>query len=177
MDDRPKDFIESLAGHALIAKLAGYKGMIITIDEFEVEHLLSRQQFIRVTNILNLLTEYLGQNTDLIPAPIGIFVATTGQDGNVGDSVLDYIVNNSDGERYEIRALSKQDRVQLANKIYSIYSDTYGIEGSFNQELFNTTENELEKNDINNSGLVRAFIKRYIGKLDSVYGPPSIIPV
>ncbi|NLK52996.1 MAG: DUF2791 family P-loop domain-containing protein, partial [Syntrophomonadaceae bacterium] len=36
--ERPYDFIESLAGHAMLAKLAGYKGLVVTIDEFETEH-------------------------------------------------------------------------------------------------------------------------------------------
>ena len=34
-------FIMSLAGHAVLAKAAGYQGLILTIDEFEAHHLLS----------------------------------------------------------------------------------------------------------------------------------------
>ena len=34
VDNRPYDLIESLAGHAIIARLARYKRLIVTIDEF-----------------------------------------------------------------------------------------------------------------------------------------------
>jgi len=36
---RGMDLVESLAGHAALARLAGFKGLVVTIDEFEIEYI------------------------------------------------------------------------------------------------------------------------------------------
>lgn len=58
--DRPYDFVGSLAGNAIIAQLAGLRGLVVTIDEFEVEQSqLALSRLYRVQQLLTAIHAYL----------------------------------------------------------------------------------------------------------------------
>lgn len=99
VEDRPYDFIESLAGHAIIACLAGYKGLVITIDEFEIEHLLPRSKFERIYNLVNALTEYFSGEMEHPIAPLALFIATVDQESHTGDIIVDNMVKKPEEKR------------------------------------------------------------------------------
>jgi len=174
VEDRPCDFIESLAGHAIIARLAGYQGLVVTIDEFEIEHLLTWNKFERVKNLINTLIAYFSGNMDHPTAPMALFIATVGQDGHTGDAIIDNMVKSTGGKMYQLKPWPQAERVKLAQKIHHLYCDAYKISQSFDHLIVEQIEKELKRYGYGDSGLIRAFIKRYVGTLDSLYGPPAM---
>jgi hypothetical protein len=54
----------------------------------------------------------------------------------------------------------------------TLYEEAYGG-GSFEQDLFVDVVDSIETQDVDSSGHVRAFIKRYMAELDSRFGPPQ----
>ena len=87
VDERGMDLVESLAGHAVLARLAGYKGLIITIDEFEIEH-INNKNMERVRDSLYAINKYIAGDTRYYKAPLGIYIATIDQSGEIGDPII-----------------------------------------------------------------------------------------
>jgi len=169
---RRYDFIESISGHAIIAKLAGYKGLIITIDEFETER-IDKKVFQLVEEQLKVINQYFLDETIYIKAPLGIFFATVGQEGNDGDPVLEKLVATNEQNRYNLRIWDKEHRIELAESIYKMYCMAYSLSCPFDSKLADSLEQTLaQKIQDNDSGLIRAFIKWYVGLMDIKYGPP-----
>jgi hypothetical protein len=169
--DRPYDFVETWIGYSLVARLAGYKGLCITIDEFEVERLLPRLRFDRVEKLLLVLQKYFAGDLDHPRAPLAVFFATVGQEGHDGDMVVDRLVEASGGGYYRLRAPSRVERIELARRIYVQYSEAYGVTESFSASVAESVENYLQERGAPDGGLIRAFIKTYVGALDSLHGP------
>lgn len=171
--DRPMDFIESIAGHAIVAKLAGYKGLIITIDEFEIEY-TDRKRFEKVLDILKAVQRYLYGKTKYYKAPIAIYVAAIDQEGYSGDRVVEELVALRKENRYRLRTWDSGSRVTLARKIHRLYCEAYSLDKAFDINFARSVENMLaSKIENDDSGLIRSFIKWYIGLLDIKYGPPG----
>ena len=57
--ERPTDFVNCLLGYSIVARRAGYKGLIITIDEFEVEYNYSEAKFERVRALVRAMRKQL----------------------------------------------------------------------------------------------------------------------
>ena len=172
--DQPYDFVEVLAGHAVVAKLAGYKGLILTIDEFEVERaLLSRTKYERVTDLLDVLTRYLRNDLEYEPAPLGLFFATVGDDQHEGDAAIWEMLGENKHGYYHLQTWSPNQRCDLASRLHRLYCAAYGLQRRFDGAIVERIEEQLELSGYDDSGLIRAFIKRYIGTLDALYGPPS----
>ncbi len=170
VDDRPYDFVESLVGNAHIADLAGFNGLVVTIDEFEVERVYSAN-FNRVIALLNVLSAYFQGNLMHKDYPVSIFFATVGQEGNRGDSFVDFLIESTDGDWYEIQEMSSLDRFELAKRMHELYAKAYQIEMLFNPDVTEEVERQTCDYGEGDSGIIRAFIKRYIATLDRVYGP------
>jgi len=171
--DRPYDFVEVLAGHAVVAQLAGFAGLIVTVDEFEVEQVLTRIQYERVSELLHVLGEYFGGRLDYSPSPLGIFFATVGNDGHEGDEAIASMVGASSDAHFHLEPWSREQRAELAERIHGVYCDAYGISPAFNCAGVDNVERQLSKFGDGESGIVRSFIKRYVALLDMDYGPPS----
>lgn len=170
--DRPYDFVESLAGVALAARLAGYEGLAVTIDEFEVEsYALSPKMQMRAWQVLSVLREYLAGETAHRPAPIALFIATVGEEGHLGDAVVQLLVDGENDGRYRLRSMSRANRGTLARRIHSLYCDAYAVDDAFDPSLAEGVEESLAAS-AGDSDITRSFIKRYVGRLDWVYGPP-----
>jgi len=172
--DRPWDFVESLVGHAIIAQRAGYRGLVITIDEFEVEisNATSTARE-RVANLLWALRAYLCEKTRYPAAPLSLFIATVGDDRSPGDQVLKRIVNDAGGSAHPLSPLSRSDRLELSRRIHSVYARTYERVSPFDRRMSDRVEDALEQN-LTDSGLTRAFIKGYVAELDRLHGPPAV---
>ncbi len=170
-EDRPRNFIESLAGHALIAKAAGYKGLVITIDEFEVEYTRAQSGLAQVEELVSRLAAYLVGSTDLPIAPLAIFFATVGQDGHRGDILIGDLITRSGGDTFALAPWAIAQRVELAHRIFSLYQQAYGLQGSFDPELAQDAEDLLVDSGHGDSDLIRMYIKWYLALLDLKYGP------
>jgi hypothetical protein len=162
-----------LAGHAKVAQLAGFKGLIVTVDEFEVEQVLTRNQYERVTELLQVLTEYFKDQLDYEPAPLGMFFATVGDDDHDGDQAISAMVGVSPDAHFYLEPWSLEERAELAERIHGVYCHAYAIDSPFDGALVDDVEHQLTVYGDEDSGLVRAFIKRYVARLDVVYGPSS----
>jgi hypothetical protein len=172
VDERPDDFVESLAGHAMIAKLAGFKGLVVTIDEFEVEAFLSSQMMERVRALLNALTRYLKGQGPIKAAPLSIFIASVGQEHHRGDAAVDEMIQATGGDWHELEQLSKADLRDLGKWIFELYGKVYGVNDLLPRALTDTVIQELGQ-DVEDSGATRAFIKHFMAALDACYGPPA----
>ncbi len=176
VDERPYDFVEALAGHAIMAERAGHQGIVLTIDEFEVDQSLlapaKRQQLVR---LLQVLSQYLKGNTDHRAAPVALFFATVGEDGHTGDRVIEQLISDRPEARYNLHPwLPEEDLRDLAGKINRLYAAAYGLTEAIDSALVARVEADLDAMGSGDSGLIRAFIKRYVGALDVRYGPRKV---
>lgn len=162
-------FVLSLAGHALLARAAGYRGLIVTIDEFEAHRMLSSSDRAKARELIRVLEDYVSENNIIPQAPLAIFIGAVSQDGWNGDPWVADMVKMSGGKQYFLTPWSDAKKQQLANSIYGLYQSAYEISASYDQGLIEKTENLLESRD--QTDLVRAFIKFYIAVLDNEYGP------
>ncbi|MHB8644262.1 MAG: BREX system ATP-binding domain-containing protein [Thermomicrobiales bacterium] len=174
VEHRPYDFVETLAGHATVARLAGYQGIALTIDEFEVDRsLLTPAKQVRLVHLLQVLQRYLDDETDHPAAPLALFFATIGEDDHSGDRVIEQLIGDRPEVRYDLQPWQPQDLRDLAGKIDRLYTAAYRLGESIDDTLVAQVESDLDTLGVGDSGLIRAFIKRYVGTLDVHYGPPE----
>jgi hypothetical protein len=171
VQDRPYDFVEVLAGHATVAQLAGFKGLVITIDEFEVEQNLSWKLYERVNDLLALLAKYFAGETDYEAAPLALFFATVGGKGHEGDAAIDTMLADDPDGYYYLSPWSEMQRRQLAERLHRLYCQAYGENSEYIPGHATEVEQQIARYGDSDSGLIRAFIKRYIAVLDSSLGP------
>jgi bacteriophage exclusion system BrxC/D-like protein len=167
---RPAGLVEALFGHALVAQAAGFKGLVVTIDEFEVEHKLTRSRIDRLATFVVLLSRYLTGAAAYTQGPLSIFVASVGQEHHVGDGLIEELIRMSGGARFELKKTTVDDREELASRIFALYGNAYELAEPFG--LDDVRKAELEVGVGADSGLIRAFVKRYVSLLDSRFGPP-----
>lgn len=171
---RSTDFVIVLAGMAQLAKLAGYKGLVVTIDEFEVEHNTTPAKLRAIQEIMKFLASYLSGEMGVIPAPLSIFFATVGDDGHKGNALVDMLIDAAGGDYFVLDSIKTSQLWELARRIHRIYEEAYGLGAEFDSSLVEQTAQELEDEGYTESGLIRGFIKLYVSKLDSLYGPPVL---
>ena len=173
VDDRPFDFLEALLGYAKLAELAGYKGLVITIDEFEVEH-TNHRSFSRVRNLLTVLGSYWKNGLDHPDVPISVFFATVPSEGSTGDYFIDLLLGETEEGFYELPIWSKEDRAQFAARVYRLYSQVYSLEHPYDRSVTEIVERSIADRGEHGPAVKRSFAKEYLSALDSKYGPPGI---
>jgi len=171
--ERPWDCLESLIGNAAVAQLAGYRGLVVTIDEFEVEHNLPESMWERVEDLVDVLRDYFLKKLEHKAYPLALFFTSVPQDEDVGEPLLDHIVQDDHDKPFELKSISARQRLQLAEAIHTLYSKTYGLEDPFDLQLSQAVYRRSKGTDYDDGSLIRAFIKRYIAELDCRYGPPN----
>lgn len=171
---KSSDFIEALVSISLMAYMSGYKGLVIMLDEFEVETNAPRMKFEKVVNQVRLLSEYVqGKLSQKFPsAPLTLFIGTVGQVNNRAEAWIDSHIQSIKGAEYKLRAWNQEERLELSEKIYQLYQHAYGVTDGYDRALAMGLENHLTK-DGEDSGLIRRFIKWYVAFLDMKYGPPG----
>jgi len=169
--ERGRDFIESLLGYATLARLAGYKGLVVTMDEFEVELVsLTSARLEDVVDVVAELARYLTGKDAGVHAPLTVVIATTAEDGH-GDRIVERLRIQTDGAFLGLEPLSPGQHNALANKIDTLYRSAYDVGGSRDTDVMRTVVDSLDNTDVEASGKIRAFIKRYVFELDSRLGP------
>jgi P-loop Domain of unknown function (DUF2791) len=171
--DRPTDFVKSLMGTAALARAAGLAGLVVTVDEFEVEHLLPRTKLDRVIALTFELVKYLDRRRSAQPWPLALFVASVGQQGHVGDGIIEAIVNSVGGGRYILSEWPLESLEVLGARISTLYGDAYGVGGIDSAAVTQAARERLTRADLSGSGLIRAFIKSIVAELDTRLGPPA----
>lgn len=171
-DDRPDDFVECLVGYSVLAKQAGFQGLVVTIDEFEVETAtLTHHKVERLIGVINALATWFGGQGPQKAGPLSVFIATVGQEGHFGDTIVDTLISKSSGAKHPLKAWSRTAHRQLAERIFALYCRAYSIKGDFNTDLAARVQGSLNSVEVEGSGMIRAFIKRYMAELDVAYGP------
>jgi P-loop Domain of unknown function (DUF2791) len=173
--ERPYDLVATLAGHALIARLAGFQGLVVTIDEFEVEQAPSPANFARVRQVLAVLAAYLRGETAYPAAPLGLCFATVGEDEHGGDAAIGALLAATGGAHYALEPWPPAQRRELARRLYDLYRAAYALAQDFAgpaAAAADRLEARFAAEGLDDSRLIRAFIKRYVGALDLLYGPP-----
>ena len=166
--ERPNDFVEALVGYTNLATLSGYKGLILTLDEFEVGSLNPNATLQKTIKLLRILSEYWSGALDHLPqVPMGMFVATVdGED--IQNQIMKELLTDPVNHTYQVKSLGREDRRDLAQQIYKLYAESYGIKEAYTDQIFNSVEQELSSKDVH---VMRAFVKEYVAALDSHYGP------
>ncbi|WP_373840041.1 BREX system ATP-binding domain-containing protein [Methanospirillum sp.] len=171
--ERPNDFINGLAGLSFLAKMCGFNGIVITIDECEVNsHKLTTNQKTQLKDTLLVLINYFRGKLEVPLAPIGLFIA------NASDSRMDLvhmIVKMGEGNCEYLKDWQTSDYSILAKKITMVYEKAYHLNNIYNPEDASTAIKKQEKTVIQD-GPVRKFIKDYISILDCKYGPSASNP-
>ena len=172
--NRPLDFVQNLAGHAQLAKLAGFKGLAITIDELEIEDLQTPQYRERAINNLSMILKYLvGNEPGLINAPMALFLAGIEGQRFVGQFLEGWISEHIKNGIWRNPAWNSKDRLELAGRIHSLYLEAYGISGALPNEKINVLEGR-QKQSIGADGCwIRGWIRAVTSICDQTYGPPQ----
>jgi P-loop Domain of unknown function (DUF2791) len=171
-EDRPDDFVECLVGYSVLARLAGFQGLVVTIDEFEVEAAsLAHEKLERLKGVIGALATWFSGRGPQKTGPLSVFIATVGQQGHLGDTIVDILISSSGGAQHPLKAWSRAAHRQLAEKLFALYCRAYSLESDFDHGLATRVQNSLDSSDVEGSGMIRAFIKRYVGELDAIHGP------
>jgi hypothetical protein len=174
VNDRPRDFLETVAGYALLSQMCGYKGLVVTVDEFEVETHADRARFERIISFLRELLRYMEGNHPSIPnAPLSVYFAAVGKHTE-GDAFLERLIALAKGKIYRLNQWTDHQRMGLAEKLYEVYAEAYDIAAPYDSELAENVNMLLQKRGLEGSTLIRSFVKWYVAMLDMKYGPPGL---
>ncbi len=177
---RPNEFVEALVGTSLVGKLAGYKGLIVTIDECEVDESISTSiELQRKTDVFDALIAYFSGQSKYVSAPIALYFASVPTQSENDDEYyqIDSLVSESLGQYYTVPPFEgwnhdNEDQMSLVNKIHEIYKESYQCDGVRQDNLIRDLDTLMQGPETYDSGGIRYFMKRLIGLLDSTYGPP-----
>jgi hypothetical protein len=168
VDERPADFARAIGGYARLAERAGFKGLVLTLDEFEVEQSIYRL----METIDGLVTALFLQPTPK-SAPLTLFVGVVPSAGADGNVILDRVIDNAGGDQKVLKPWSGHHLKLLARKVYATYSQAYELDEPFDDSIVDETREDIQSADEDLEGHVRTFLKRYVAKLDSLQGPPA----
>lgn len=175
VEERPEDFVDCLMGYASLARVAGYAGVVMTVDEFEVEHQSSPQRLGRIVALAATLRVRFGSEASR-GVPLAVFIATVGQQGQLGDVIVEAMLGAGGGDhaqnRRELRAWPAKNLVDLAGRIHRLYRDTYASAATFDRDEADELADKAAGESADESGQIRAFIKGYLAQLDARLGPP-----
>lgn len=179
VSERTYTFIECIVGVALLSQYAGYEGLILLIDEFEVESALlgTSKQRERFVENLDTLSTYVAGKTKYQETPLGIYFASAGDEWDIGSKYINYMVKNSGQEPYNIQPivdwdLSDKEISKFVSNVYHIYREAYTLVEDLDFDILSELEDILQNEQMYESGAIRYLVKQYVGLLDKRYGPP-----
>jgi hypothetical protein len=181
MENRPYDLVEALIGTTLIARLAGFKGLVVTIDECEVEeHMLGKSGWNKAFKTISALFEYMGGERGYPLVPISLYFSTVPSTlfENDAEKWVDGLVKISQGKfrlivPFEGWDSENPDHRELMRRIHNIYLESYHCDKVPEEEIIRQLNQIMETPEALDSGRLRYFMKQYIGLLDALYGPPG----
>jgi hypothetical protein len=164
---RPADFIQALLGYAAMAKRASLTGLVVTIDELEVETALSTPA--RHAKVIDFVAEMRAELRAARPVEGGlsIFFAAVGEDDSVEDRVVSLIVEFNPQESLHLRPRRKSDLLLLSETIHRLYAAAHQVTDAYDAGQAKAVLKLVDPNDA-----IRAFIRGYVARLDVMYGPP-----
>ncbi|WP_045176087.1 BREX system ATP-binding domain-containing protein [Anaerocellum danielii] len=174
VDERYLDFIETLAGIAILVSAAGYKGLMVTIDEYEVERIKNPSNYKIVQDALRIIGRYLNGNINIPKSPLCIVFAAINQGGEKGDPDITRYISTTHESIFEVSKWADYQKIELLKKLHSLYCETYQLRTEFSlntgENLTKLIESKLPDNE---SRQIRSVIKWYLSLMDMKYGPPQ----
>jgi hypothetical protein len=172
VESRPFDFLEALIGYAKLSELAGYAGLVITIDEFEIERGSAYQD--RIIDLFNTLAKYWKGDLDHPDVPLSMFFATLSTDGSIGDRVINRLVPEDHEGFYLLPVWTKRHRREFSRSVFDLYSRAYGVDEAFDAAITDRVEQTIVARGEGGAAVMRSFAKDYVAALDSTYRPMPI---
>ncbi|MBY0552600.1 MAG: DUF2791 family P-loop domain-containing protein [Candidatus Obscuribacterales bacterium] len=170
--DRPRGFVETLLAYTSLATEAGFEGLIVTIDEFEIEQQQNKSQIQKTTDLVVFLAEYFLGGSQYRELPLSIFFATIAESDEKGDKLIRTIfLEDNDNQRYQLSGLQEKDLIDLARLIFETYSEAYLIKAEFDKDTAKRTVEHVKANAAGGLSVVREFIKAWLYTLDGLYPP------
>lgn len=163
VDDRPLDFVAALLGYARLAEAAGWPGLLVTIDEFEIHGLSTSSAKVRAISILMALAKLKDDQLGLGSAPLSIVFGTIDDPGNeVASRLTEIVVGDRPDAYWKLPEITAPGRKELADRIARLHSEAYGGPPSAPAAVVAVSEQAIA----NASETVRPFIKRLVWELD-----------
>lgn len=170
---KPYDFLENLIAYSMLAEKAGYRGLVITIDEFEITKQADKEKIRRCAQLLAKFTEYFQGELEYPSAPLSVFFATVADADSLGDKLIEAIIGDDATAQFSLKQLNRMEILDLARKIFDLYAESYGIDEAFDAALTGQIVDHVESASASALSIIREFIKTWIFTLDSKYGPRS----
>jgi hypothetical protein len=165
VDDRPLDFVAALLGYARLAEAAGWPGLLVTIDEFEIHGLSTSSAKVRAISILMALAKLKDDQLGLGSAPLSIVFGTIDDPGNeVASRLTEIVVGDRPDAYWKLPEITAPGRKELADRIARLHSEAYGGPPSAPAAVVAVSEQAIA----NASETVRPFIKRLVWELDGL---------
>lgn len=172
VEQRPYDFAQSLIGYATLARNAGYEGLVVTIDELEVEAAMyAAARWRKLQGFVAAMHEELSDSEPIVGG-LSVFVAALGEGSSVEDQIVDIIVDGTGGDRYVLRPWDDNDLMTLSQRIHDLYCTAYEIGRDYDRQVAVAAFGLIDDLDLDHSGRIRSFIRAYVGRLDLQLGPP-----
>jgi len=170
---KSSEFMETLIAYSMLAEKAGYRGLVITVDEFEITRHQTQLDVRKCVDLLTALTKYFEKKSQYPKAPLAIFFATVADADALGDKLIEEIIRNDSSARYTLKQLDETEILQLAEKIFQLYVEGYALECKFDSKLAKSTIDHVYSSSASGLSVIREFIKTWIFTLDSMYGPKA----
>jgi hypothetical protein len=171
-EDRPYDFARALIGYATLAHHAGYRGLIVTVDELEVEDaLMTASRRSKLIDFVVAMRAELG-NRQPLEGGLAIVFAAVGDGADVEDDVVRLIVDVTPGEPFELQPWRRADLMVLSRRIHELYVAAYGVTAPYDEAVASGVFKVIDRHELQQSGEIRAFIRGYVARLDVAFGPP-----
>ncbi len=165
--ERPGNFVEAMVGYATIARSAGFEGLVVTIDELEVESTFSTAS--KASKVIDLVAALRAEfhGAQPVPGGLGFFLAAVGEDGAIEDKVVSLIVDSNPEPPYTLEPWGRSELLALSQRIHTLYASAHGVETGYDESVARSLFRLIDPNDA-----IRAFIRGYVARLDVIYGPP-----
>lgn len=170
-EKRPSDWLEGMLGMARLACAAGYRGLVVTIDEVEIESSKgSRAE--AADAFLATLERYFIHRLygTLTSTPLIIVFAHVAEEGGRCE-MLRRLVENSKESTLTLRPWSDEELKELARRIVDVFTTHYRVFDSFAPRVSDELLGLLKRKQRFSNDLVRSFIKWLIGLSDLRFGP------
>jgi hypothetical protein len=181
VERRPIDLMVALIAVADLAVAAGFKGLLITFDEWEVqESRAAPKKAQRVKRQLEAIKLFF--TTDRIaryPIALMVFNVPGTEEERREAAGVKELVRSSGGAYYRIPHLEAWDRRDmelsaLAGRVHDMYVKAYAIAAPLSaEEYLDLLDASMRRVDFSETGATRMMIKMMVSVLDVRYGPPQ----
>jgi hypothetical protein len=164
----PEAILENLGYYAQLARLTGFRGLIVTVDGFEAEYPYSNQS-LRLIQTMHIFGQYFRGEMDLPSVPLGLFISCTDEEtsADAAEDLVGEVIAAMAPHIWRLKEWDANRRIKLAEKIQAYYCEAYQWSRRFDRNFAASIENAVTGRwGADETHLLAGFIKFYIGLLD-----------